>query len=139
MKQSDGTTPQARRWGWSEAALGAGALAMAAAAFAGHLLAPNKVADHYGWTRDRWYQREIGAFNAGLGYGVVAFARGRHEDAFLGSWTTAAVLMSLTRFAAIRSGDRHGLWTVATAVEDAALGVGGLVLLRRRRAGRSGR
>jgi hypothetical protein len=82
-----------------ELALGAGALAMAVGAFAGHALAPDRVADHYGWVRDRWYQREIGAFNAGLGYG----------------------------------GDRRGVWNLATVAEDAALGIGGLMLLRRDR------
>lgn len=56
-------------------------LAMAVGAFAGHALAPDRVADHYGWVRGRWYQREIGA----------------------------------------------------TVVEDAALGVEGLMLLRRAR------
>ena len=116
-----------------ELALGAGALAMAVGAFAGHALVPDRVANHYGWVRDRWYQREIGAFNAGLGYGVIAYARGRREEAFLGSWSTAAILMALTRFLAVRSGDRRGMWNVATVVEDAALGVGGLMLLRRAR------
>ena len=119
-----------------ELALGAGALAMAVGAFAGHALAPDRVADHYGWVRDRWYQREIGAFNAGLGYGIIAYARGRREQAFLGSWSTAAILIALTRLLAIRSGDRRGAWNVATAVEDAALGVGGLMLLRRSRIAR---
>ena|ERR1700694_1457291 len=79
------TAPGMQRRGKAEVILGAGALAMAAGAFAGHLLAPDKVADHYGWVHDRWYQREIGAFNAGLGYGIIAYARGRSEDAFLGS------------------------------------------------------
>lgn len=117
----------------SELALGTGALAMAVGAFAGHALVPERVADHYGWVRDRWYQREIGAFNAGLGYGIIAYARGRSEEAFLGSWSMAAILMALTRFLAIRSGDRRGWWNVATVVEDAALGMGGLMLLRRAR------
>jgi hypothetical protein len=116
-----------------ELALGAGALAMAFGAFAGHALVPERVADHYGWVRDRWYQREIGAFNAGLGYGIIAYARGRREQAFLGSWSAAAILMALTRFLAIRSGDRRGMWNLATVLEDAALGVGGLMLLRRAR------
>jgi hypothetical protein len=119
----------------SEAVLGMGALAMALGAFAGHALIPDKVADHYGWVRERWYQREIGAFNAGLAYGIWAYARGRPEDAFLGSWATAAMLMALTRLAAIRSGSRHGVWNIATVAEDAALGIGGFVLLRRRRSG----
>jgi hypothetical protein len=113
-------------------ALGAGALAMATGAFVGHLLIPDRVADHYGWRRDRWYQREIGAFNAGLGYGVIAYARGRTERAFLGSWATAALLLAATRAAAIRSGARGGPWNVATVVEDAALGIGALALLRRK-------
>jgi len=117
----------------SELVLGAGALAMAVGAFAGHALVPDRVADHYGWVRDRWYQREIGAFNAGLGFGIVAYARGRREEAFLGSWSTAAMLMALTRLLAIRSGDRRGTWNIATVVEDAALGVGGLMLMRRAR------
>ena len=116
-----------------ELALGVGGLAMALGAFAGHALAPDRVADHYGWVRDRWYQREIGAFNAGLGYGIIAYARGRKEEAFLGSWATAAILMALTRLLAVRSGDRRGMWNLATVVEDAALGVGGLMLLRRDR------
>jgi hypothetical protein len=116
-----------------ELALGTGALAMAVGAFAGHALVPERVADHYGWVHDRWYQREIGAFNAGLGYGIIAYARGRREEAFLGSWSSAAILMALTRFLAIRNGDRRGMWNIATVVEDAALGVGGLMLLRRAR------
>jgi len=106
---------------------------MAVGAFAGHALVPERVADHYGWVHDRWYQREIGAFNAGLGYGIIAYARGRREEAFLGSWSSAAILMALTRFLAIRNGDRRGMWNIATVVEDAALGVGGLMLLRRAR------
>ena len=63
-----------------ELALGIGALAMAGGAFVGHALVPDRVADHYGWVRERWYQREIGAFNAGLGYGIVAYARGRRVE-----------------------------------------------------------
>lgn len=116
-----------------ETALGAGALLMATAAFTGHLVAPDRVADHYGWPRDRWYQREIGAFNAGLGYGVIAYARGRPEHAFLGSWGVAAVLLAFTRAASIHRGARRGPWNVATVVEDAALGVGALVLAGRSR------
>ena len=127
------TGKSSRRRGTSELVLGVGALAMALGAFAGHALVPERVADHYGWVRDRWYQREIGAFNAGLGYGIVAYARGRREEAFLGSWSTAAILIALTRFLAVRSGDRRGMWNIATVVEDAALGVGGLMLLRRAR------
>ncbi|TMS54384.1 hypothetical protein [Mycobacterium sp. DBP42] len=115
-----------------ELTLGAGALAMAVGAFAGHLLAPRRVADHYGWVHDRWYQREIGAFNAGLGYGIVAYATGRKAKAFLGSWSVAALLVAMTRLAAIRSGDRGGFWNMATVAEDAALGVGGLLLMVRR-------
>lgn len=116
-----------------ERIVGIGALAMAFGAFTGHALVPDRVADHYGWERNRWYQREIGAFNAGLGYGIIVWARGRREEAFLASWAAAALLMAATRFAAIASGDRNGGWNVATAVEDAALGVGGLVMLRRLR------
>lgn len=115
-----------------ELTLGAGALAMAVGAFAGHLLAPRRVADHYGWVHDRWYQREIGAFNAGLGYGIVAYATGRKAEAFLGSWSVAALLVAMTRLAAIRSGDRRGFWNMATVAEDAALGIGGLLLMARR-------
>lgn len=126
----------ANRPGAVEVVMGVGALAMAVRAFAGHALAPDRVADHYGWVRDRWYQREIGAFNAGLGYGIIAYARGRRQEAFLGSWSVAALLMALTRFLAIRSGDRRGRWNLATVVEDAALGMGGLLLLRRVRAPR---
>lgn len=118
-----------RRFGWLQTALGVGTLAMAAGAFAGHWLAPDRVADHYGWPRNRWYQREIAAFNAGLGYGVIAYARGRNRQAFLGSWATAAVLLAGTRAAAIRSGDRGGPWNTATVVEDATLGIGALMLL----------
>jgi hypothetical protein len=58
-----------------ETILRACTLAMAAAAFVGHLVAPDRIADSFGWPRDRWYQREIGAFNAGLGAGVIAIAR----------------------------------------------------------------
>jgi hypothetical protein len=124
-------TPLWRSTNRVQKALGAGALAMAAGAFAGHLLIPDRIADHYGWPRDRWYQREIGAFNAGLGYGVIAYARGRTEQAFLGSWGIAALLMALTRAAAIRCGERRGPWNMATVIEDAALGIGALTLLRR--------
>jgi hypothetical protein len=127
------TGKSSRRRGASELALGAAALAMAVGAFAGHALVPERVADHYGWVRDRWYQREIRAFNAGLGYGIIAYARGRREAAFLGSWSTAAILMALTRFLALRSGDRRGMANIATVVEDAALGIGGLMLMRRPR------
>jgi len=124
-------TPAApRRLGPAQLALGAGALAMAAGAFAGHWMAPDRVADHYGWPRNRWYQREIAAFNAGLGYGIIAYARGRTDQAFIGSWATAAVLLAATRAAAIRSGERRGFWNVATVLEDAALGIGALILLR---------
>lgn len=127
------TGPTHRRsFGWGCMALGAGALAMAAGAFAGHWLFPDRVANHYGWPRDRWYQREIAAFNAGLGYGIIAYARGRTERAFLGSWATAATLLAATRAAAICSGARSGPWNVATVVEDAALGVGALLLLQRK-------
>jgi hypothetical protein len=122
-----------RRRRRGEAVLGMGALAVAVGAFAGHVFIPDKVADHYGWVRERWYQREIGAFNAGLAYGIWAYARGRAEHAFIGSWATAALLMALTRLAAIRSGSRHGIWNIAAVVEDAALGIGGFMLLRRRR------
>src|SRR4051794_29059099 len=125
-----------RRRRTGELVLGLGALGMAAGAFAGHGLVPERGADHYGWVHGRWYQREIGAFNAGLGYGIVAYARGRRQDAFLGSWSTAAILIAVTRFLAIRSGDRRGAWNVVTVVEDAALGVGGLMLMRRARAPR---
>jgi hypothetical protein len=118
----------------AERALGAGATAMALGAFIGHLVAPDRVADHYGWPRERWYQREIGALNAGLAYGVGAYARGRREDAFLGSWGVAALLMAATRCAALSRGDRRGGWNVATVVEDAVLGLGALAMLRRRRA-----
>jgi hypothetical protein len=116
----------------AELALGVGALTMAVGAFTGHVLAPGRVADHYGWVHDRWYQREIGAFNAGLGYGIVAYATGRRAEAFLGSWSVAALLLAVTRLAAIRSGDRRGFWNLATVAEDAALGIGGLVLMARR-------
>jgi hypothetical protein len=45
----------------------------------------------------------------------------------------AALLMAVTRFAAIASGGRRGKWNIATATEDAALGIGGFLLLRRDR------
>lgn len=124
------------RLGWGQKVVGLGALGMAVGAFTGHLLIPDKVADHYGWARNRWYQREIGALNAGLAYGLIAFARGRREEAFLGSWSTAALLMAITRFGAIASGDRHGAWNIAIAAEDAVLGIGGFVFLRRARSAR---
>jgi hypothetical protein len=125
-----------RRYNAGELALGIGALTMAAGAFAGHALMPDRVADHYGWAHERWYQREIGAFNAGLGFGVIAYAHGRREEAFLGSWSAAAILLAATRLLAIRTGDRRGAWNLATVVEDAALGVGGLMLMRRARESR---
>lgn len=114
-----------------ELLVGTGALAMAIGAFAGHLLAPDKVADRYGWVRDRWYQREVGAFNAGLGVGLLAYAQGRPREAFLWSWSAAALLLAFTRAWAILSGDRRGAINVATVIEDATLGVGGMWLLRR--------
>lgn len=131
MTPSAGATRPRRSTNSAQKALGAGALAMAGGAFAGHLLIPDRVADHYGWVRDRWYQREIGAFNAGLGYGVIAYARGRPDQAFLGSWGIAALLLALTRAAAIRRGARRGPWNKATVIEDAVLGIGALTLLRR--------
>jgi hypothetical protein len=136
MYQQRNKVPISTSFSRGQVALGAGALAMAVGAFAGHLLIPDRVADHYGWQRDRWYQREIGAFNAGLGYGVIAYARGRTDQAFLGSWATAAMLLALTRAAAIRSGARGGPWNMATVVEDAALGLGALSLLCHKGAGR---
>jgi hypothetical protein len=136
MDQQRNIVPISTSFSRGQVALGAGALAMAVGAFAGHLLIPDRVADHYGWRRDRWYQREIGAFNAGLGYGVIAYARGRADQAFLGSWATAALLLALTRAAAIRSGARRGPWNVATVIEDAALGLGAIVLLYRKDHGR---
>ncbi|WP_067972574.1 hypothetical protein [Mycolicibacter icosiumassiliensis] len=117
----------------AQVALGAGALAMATGAFFGHLLVPDRVADRYGWNRDRWYQREIGAFNAGLGFGVLAYARGKTDAAFLGSWGIAALLLAITRAAAIWRGPRRGFWNKATVVEDAVLGIGALALLQRGR------
>lgn len=120
------------RFGSGEWLIGTGALAMAVGAFGGHLLAPDKVADHYGWARDRWYQREIGALNAGLGYGLVVYASGGGRDAFVSSWSAAALLLAVVRLWAMASGDRRGVWNVATVVEDAALGLGGVWLLRRR-------
>jgi hypothetical protein len=136
MDQQRNIVPISTSFSRGQVVLGAGALAMAIGAFAGHLLIPDRVADHYGWRRDRWYQREIGAFNAGLGYGVIAYARGRTDQAFLGSWATAALLLALTRAAAIRSGARRGPWNVATVIEDAALGLGAIVLLYRKDNGR---
>ena len=130
MERNESASTESRH-GPVEILLGTGALAMAIGAFAGHAAVPDKVADHYGWVHDRWYQREIGAFNAGLGYGIIAFARGRTAEAFLGSWSTAALLLAITRLFALLSGDRRGLWNVATVAEDAALGLGGLLLMRR--------
>jgi hypothetical protein len=118
---------------WGEKVVGLGALAMATGAFLGHLLIPDKIADLYGWPRNRWYQREIGALNAGIGYGLISYARGHRTDAFLGSWSTSALLMAATRLAAIAGGYRRGKLNVAIAIEDAALGVGGFLLLRRER------
>lgn len=131
MNTSHLARPPQRSTGLAQKALGAGALALAAGAFAGHWVIPDRVADHYGWPRNRWYQREIGAFNAGLGYGVIAYARGRTDQAFLGSWGIAALLLALTRAAAMRRGARRGPWNAATVIEDAALGIGALALLRR--------
>lgn len=119
-----------------ELALAVGTVAMAAGAFLGHALVPDRIADHYGWPRQRWYQREIGAFNAGLGYGVIAYARGRREEAFVESWAVSAVLLAMTRAAALISGERRGIRNVATVIEDAALGLGALTLLTRRGAAR---
>jgi hypothetical protein len=48
MDNRSTTTAVAWRWDAAEIVLGAGAVAMAAGAFMGHLLAPGKVADHYG-------------------------------------------------------------------------------------------
>jgi hypothetical protein len=132
-ERSEMTGQGVRKFSVGERALGAGAVTMAVGAFLGHAVFPDRVAAHYGWPRERWYQREIGAFNAGLAYGVVAYARGRHAEAFTGSWGVAALLMAATRAAALRSGDRWGRWNVATVVEDAALGVGAFVLLARHR------
>ena len=131
FKIADRPQPESRL-GSGEWLIGSGALAMAVGAFGGHLLAPDRVADHYGWERNRWYQREIGALNAGLGYGLVVYARGRDRDAFVGSWSVAALLLAVIRLWAIVSGDRRGVWNVATVVEDAALGLGGFWLLCRR-------
>lgn len=119
------------RWTRAEIGLGAGAVAMGLGAFAGHALVPDRVADWYGWPRQRWYQREIGAFNAGLAYGVVVFTGGRPERAFLGSWGVAATVMAATRLAAVLSGDRSGLRNVGIAVEDAVLGAGALAMARK--------
>jgi hypothetical protein len=51
------------------------------------------------------------------------------------SIATAAILLAGARYAAIRSGDRRGIWNLAAVAEDALLGVGGLLLLRRRAIG----
>ncbi|QLL05334.1 hypothetical protein [Mycobacterium vicinigordonae] len=133
MNATPVVAPPWRSASWTHKALGAGALAMAVGAFTGHLVIPDRVADHYGWTRDRWYQRELGAFNAGLGYGVIAYARGHSDQAFVGSWGVAALLLALTRAAAIGRGARRGPRNVAIVVEDAALGIGALALIRRNR------
>ena len=73
----------------------------------------------------------VGAFNAGLGVGLLAYAKGRPREAFLWSWSAAALLLAFTRAWAILSGDRRGAINVATVIEDATLGVGGMWLLRR--------
>lgn len=41
----------------------------------GYALAPDRIADQYGWVHGRWYQREIGASNAGLGDGGLMLMR----------------------------------------------------------------
>ncbi|MDF0531727.1 hypothetical protein P0W64_19500 [Tsukamurella sp. 8F] len=109
--------------------LGAGALAMGLGAFAGHWLAPRRVADWYGWPESRWYQREIGAFNAGLAFGVARYALGRRERAFVESWAVAAILLAGTRAAAMGAGDRAGARNLGTIIEDAVLGIGALVAI----------
>lgn len=115
-----------------EIVLGTGASAMAVSAFGAHLVAPDRVADGYGWTRDRWYQREIGALNLGLAVGVVHAGRGRDNEAFLVSWGTSAIAIGITRAAAIAAGARTGRLNKLLVLEDLGLGVGALVLARRR-------
>jgi len=115
-----------------EVSLGAGAAAMAIGAFSAHLLAPDRVADRYGWSRERWYQREIGALNLGLAAGIIHTAHGRDNEAFLVSWGTSAVAIGLTRAAAVAAGARRGKLNKVLVLEDVALGLGALVLARRR-------
>jgi len=115
-----------------EILIGAGATAMALGAFTAHLVAPNQVADRYGWAHDRWYQREIGALNLGLAVGVIHAARGRDNEAFLVSWGTSAIAIGATRAAAVASGARGGRLNRLLVIEDVALGVGALALARRR-------
>jgi len=115
--------------------LAAGTLGMASVAFLGHLLAPRAMAEQFGWPEDRWYQREIGAFNAGLGYGVIRALRGRPDTAFIASAGVTALLLAATRAAALASGDRTGRRNLATVLGDLALGLGALHQLRRHSAG----
>lgn len=116
-----------------EKLVAAGTIAMATGAFFGHLLAPNVMADFFKWPRNRWYQREIGAFNAGLGYGVVELLRGRSETAFIRSAALTALLLAATRAAALASGDRSGPRNVGTVIGDLTLGVGAIFLARQAR------
>jgi hypothetical protein len=89
-----------------ELALAVGTVTMAAGAFLGHAVVPDQIANRYGWPHQRWYQREIGAFNAGLGYGVIAYARGRCQEVSVESWAVSAVLLAVTRTAVLISGER---------------------------------
>ncbi|MBO2445961.1 hypothetical protein J4573_02560 [Actinomadura barringtoniae] len=110
--------------------LAGGTLAMAGVAFFGHLVAPGGMAGYFGWREDRWYQREIGAFNAGLGIGMIRALRGRPEEAFLVSAGASALLLAATRAAAVASGDRSGKRNVATVVGDLVLGLGAIHQVR---------
>lgn len=129
MQRSRGQSSGARSGTLGERAVGGGAFVMGVGAFVGHLIAPDRIADHYRWPRARWYQREIGAFNAGLAAGVSTYALGRREDAFIGSWTVAAALLSLTRAAAWSRGERSGPGNAALVIEDGVLALGGIALL----------
>src|SRR5262249_61923355 len=102
----------------SQRMLTGGTMAMAGVAFFGHLRAPQRMAAHFGWPEDRWYQREIGAFNAGLGFGVIQTVRGRPERAFLSSAGMSALLLAATRAAAMAKGDRTGIHNLMTVVGD---------------------
>ncbi|WP_433172531.1 hypothetical protein [Actinoallomurus sp. CA-150999] len=117
----------------SQRILVGGTMTMAGVAFFGHLLAPERMAAHFGWPEDRWYQREIGAFNAGLGWGVIQTLRGRPERAFLSSAGMSALLLAATRAAAMAKGDRAGIRNLMTVAGDLALGLGAMYELRRSR------
>lgn len=115
-----------------ERIVASGTLIMAAGAFLGHWLCPERIAAWYRWPPDRWYQREIAAFNAGIGYGVIELLRGKPERAFLKSSAISASALAATRASALARGARTGPRNLFTVIGDTALGVGALWALRRR-------